>query len=109
MMNQAELIKTMETGTPCCIVEYRSSVPEAIKWRDGEGRTQIMKRVTHNVESGVKTFQVNESLPEETDVSQYKAPFQKGQILVWQVTGLSIQKGVKRYNGILTPYQANGK
>lgn len=108
-MNQAELIKTMETGAPCCIVEYRSSIPESIKYRDQEGRAQIIKKVTHNVESGVKTFQVDETLPDDTDVAQYKAPFQKGQMLVWQVTGLSVQKGVKRFKGTLTPYQANGK
>lgn len=108
-MNQNQVIEEMQKGTPCCIVEFRSSVTDVIKYRDKEGRAQTMKRVTHNVEAGVKTFQISENLPEDCDVSQYKSPFQKGAMLVWQVTGLSIQKGVKRFTGVLTPYQVNGK
>jgi hypothetical protein len=101
-MKQADLLNKINSGTPCAVLEYRSTQVDKIEWRDKEsGRQQVMKKATHNCEAGTQALAISEMLPENADLTTYKPPFQKGQMVVWEVSKLTMEKGVKRLAGKL--------
>lgn len=109
-MTEQQAIEKFMTGSPMILVEYRSSKPEEIKYRDKEsGKPMVMAKLTHNVEMGSESFPVQERTGEQFDAATYKPPFVKGQRCVLLLDSFYRDKGNWNVRGRLEALETNGK
>lgn len=109
-MTEQQAIEKFMAGSPIILVEYRSSKPEEIKYRDKDtGKPMVMAKLTHNVEMGSESFPVQERTGEQFDALSYKAPFTKGQRCVLLLDSFYRDKGNWNVRGKLEALEINGK
>lgn len=84
------------------VAEYRSSSAETITYRDKvTGKAAVLKKLTHQIELGATSVQVNERVGEDFQTETFKPPFRKGQQVVFKVESLLRDKGVYKGSGTL--------
>lgn len=104
-MTQKELFDGILAGRMLALVEYRSTVPETVNWRDDSGKAMSMRVVKHTIESGPTSMTVSEIVPDGESLElAAKVPFKKGSSVVLQLETLERVKGSLRARGKLLPY-----
>jgi len=105
-MKKAEAIKQWEVGSFLIPVEFRKSIAEVIAWRDkATGKAMTAPVVRHTVETATATLTVNERVPDDFNVGNFKQPFEKGKRVLLSVTELHQERGNFTARGVLLPLE----
>lgn len=106
-MKESAIMPALMAGKPLLVVEYRSSNPEVITYRDKQtGRSANFKALTHTVELGTASVMVRERVGDDFDPATYKAPFKKGTRCILHLEGFGRESGVYKAAGVLEPLEA---
>jgi hypothetical protein len=101
-VTEKEAVQMFLTGNPVVLVEYRSSIPEVVEYRNKTtGAPEQFKKVTHNVEMGNLSVQVIERVTGELNPANYKPQFVKGQKCLMLIEGFQREKGAYKASGSL--------
>ena len=105
-MTMKELNEAVMSGVPCCVVEYRKSKVEEVKYRDKEtGQPHQFTKLSHAVETSNSAFTIDERTSDDFSAATYRPSMRPGQKVVWLVQSRTMNKGRAINTGQLVPLE----
>jgi len=99
-MKQEQFIKSVLAGKPLILVEYRATETDQINRKVVKaGESAVMPVVKHKVLVGNDSWEVTEFLPDGTDLSNIKSPYEPREMVVLEVETMERSKFGNRING----------
>jgi len=99
-MKAQEALRRILLGESIVVVEYRKVEADEIRRSVVKtGQASVMPIAKHTVLMGDKSYEVAEFLPDGTNVSVIKAPFERGQKVFFILEGMEATKWGDRLTG----------